>query len=325
MKRLLAVIIVAALVYGGWWFYAAQMLRSDVEDWFAAQRDAGWQAEYDDIAVRGFPNRTDLTLTAPVLSAPDGSFGWRAPFLQVLGLSYKAGHEIIVWPDTQSFPTRHGEIDVTSDRLRASLIHDGETILRSNLEATVLNLSGPDQAIAMADVNAALERIGTTDTQYRMALSVGSIAATTPEVSTSIGPDSLGSLRAEMDVAFDAPLTLDGLVQIPPQPTALTLTRSEISYGSVTFRMSGDITLDSQGLATGEVAVVAENWREALDTARDNGDLPPELATMLSEMLTLLSTLNGPRDSLDITLGLDRGTIRVGPLPIGKLPPLRWR
>jgi hypothetical protein len=325
VKRLLAVIIVAALIYGGWWFYAAQTLRGDVEKWFAAQRDAGWQAEYAEIVVRGFPNRTDLTLTAPVLVSPDMSLGWRAPFLQVLGLSYKTGHHIIAWPDTQTFTTQDGDIDISSDGLRASLIHDGDTILRSNLEATVLNLSGPDQAVATADVNAALERIGTTESDYRVALSVGSIAATTSEVSTNIGPESLGSLRAEMDVTFDTPLTLDGLVQTPPQPTGVTLTRSEIAYGSVTLRMSGDITLDTQGLATGEVAIVAENWRTAIDTARDNGDLPPEFATMVTELLTLLSTLNGPRDSLDVTLGLDRGTIRVGPLPIGTLPPLRWR
>lgn len=325
MKRLLVVIIVAALAYGGWWFYAAHTMRTETADWFADQRAAGWEADYADLTVRGFPNRTDLTITGPILTTPDGSLGWRAPFFQVLGLSYRQGHVIVAWPDAQTISTSEDEIEVTSDGLRASVVHDDGVLARSNIEAAVLNISGSEQAFAMAEINAALQRIDSSQSSYRLAVSVGSIAATTPRVSPDIGPNSLGSLRAEMDVTFDEALTFNGQSDPPPRPRKIDLHRSEISYGSVIYKVTGAATLDDQGRATGDVSIAAENWREGLDAAGRNGDLPAEMVDILTELLSMLAMFNGTRDSLDVTLGLDRGTLMLGPVPIGKLPPLQWR
>ncbi|WP_439124117.1 DUF2125 domain-containing protein [Marivita sp.] len=325
MKRLLAVIIVATLAYSGWWFYAAHDLRSSIENWFSDQRASGLQVNYADLSIVGFPNRTDLTITEPVISASDKGFGWQAPFLQILGLSYKKGHVIVAWPDTQYLTTDQGNIAVTSDGLRASVVHDNGTIMRSNLVAIVLNMTGPDRTIALAEVNAALQQIEIAPLSYRLALSVGSIATTSPQITTNIGPESLGSLRAELEVTLDRPLTFSVMEGVAPQPTEITIKRSEITYGSVTFKVSGTASLDPQGLATGEITIAAENWQDAVAAARDNGDLPPGLSDSLIDILSMLSTLSGTREALDVTLGLDRSTILIGPIPVGKLPPLRWR
>jgi len=325
VKRLLAVIIMATLAYSGWWFYAAQDLRSSVTDWFDTQRNAGLEAKYADLTVRGFPNRTDLTITQPMIAARDGTLDWRAPFLQILALSYKRGHVIVAWPDTQTLTTREGDIAVVSDGLRASVIHDDGTLIRSNLESTVLNMTGPNQTLAMADVNAALEKIDAAPAAYRVAVSVGSLAATPPQATPNIGPDSLGSLRAELELSFDQPLTTEVLSGLPPNVTEMALTRSEIRYGAVTFRVSGNATFDTDGRATGEVTLTAENWRDAIADARESGDLPTALGDGLVELLSMLSTFGGARDALDVTLGLDRGTVLIGPIPVGKLPPLNWR
>ena len=323
MKRLLAVIVLATLGYSGWWVYASSTLRSDVERWFEDQQAAGLSASYSDLTVRGFPNRTDLTLTDPALARADGTIGWRAPFLQILGLTYKQGHVIVAWPDTQTLTTPDGDIAIASDGLRASVIHDDRTLLRSNLEATVLNITGSEQALALADVNAALQKVGASASSYRIAVSIGSLAATRPNVGAGIGPESLASLRAEMDLGFDQPLTFDALAGSSPRVTEIALTRSEITYGAVTFKVSGAARLDNDGRATGEITLTAENWRDAIAAARDNGDLPYALGDGLIDLLSMLSTFGGSRDALDITLGLERGTVLIGPIPIGYLPPLR--
>lgn len=324
MKRLLLAITVAALAYSGWWAYAAQSLRSDVEDWFADQRAAGWEATYSDIAVRGFPNRTDLTLTDPVLRAPDGSIGWQAPFFQILTLTYTPGHVIVAWPDSQTITTAEGRFDVTSDGLRASVISEKGRILRSNIEATVLNIAGPDQAVAMAGLNAALQRIEPSTTDYRLALSIDSLARSNPRITGVRVPDSFGTLRTDLTLGLEAPLTLD-TISAPPNPTALTLRTAEAGYGALVLKITGDTRFDGEGLATGEVTIEARNWRESVAAARAAGDLPPALSDGLTELLTLIASLSGSRDTLDVTLGLDAGTVRLGPLPIGQLPPLRWR
>ena len=209
MKRLLVVIIVATLAYCGWWFHAAQDLRSDVEDWFAGQSAKGWTATYTDLTMRGFPSRTDLTITNPDITGPEGGFAWRAPFLQILALSYKPGHVILVWPDTQTLVMPDGEMAVSSDGLRASVVFEDQKILRSNAEAPVLNIAAPDVSVAVADASFALEKFAATDATYRIAVSAGRIATSLPIAASGIGPDAPASLRAQMDIEFDRPLRLD--------------------------------------------------------------------------------------------------------------------
>ena len=53
-------------------------------------------------------------------------------------------------------------------------------------------------------------------------------------------------------------------------------------------------------------------------------NLPPEIADTVRDVLGLVASLNGNRDTLDVTLGLDRGRVMLGPLPIGELQPFDW-
>jgi hypothetical protein len=323
MKRLLLGITVATLAYSAWWFYAAQNLRSSAEDWFADQRAAGWEASFSDLTVRGFPNRTDLTISDPVLISPDGTVGWQSPFFQILGLSYKSGHVIVAWADSQTLTTPEGQIDITSDGLRASVVYQDDLILRSNLEAAVLNITAPEHAVAIAGITAALERIEPADADYRIALLIDGLALSNPKITGTLVPESLATLRADTSVGLANALTPQNITE-PPALTKLTLRNTETRYGALVFKMTGDSTFDSQGLATGEVTLQADNWRESLNAAKANGDLPPSLSDGLIELLGVVASFSGSRDTLDVTLGLNRGVVLLGPLPIGRVPPLLW-
>ncbi|SHH49657.1 DUF2125 domain-containing protein [Marivita hallyeonensis] len=325
MKRLFLGIVAATLAYSGWWFYAAQEMRSGVEDWFADMRAAGWDADYADLTVRGFPSRTDVTLTNPSLRAPDGSIAWTTPFLQILGLSYKRGHVIVAWADSQTLQTDAGMIEVTSDGMRASVVHEDGRILRSNFEAPVLNLAGPDQTLAAAGVNVALEHVAPTPSSYRLFLSSDGLAMSRPDLIAGIAPESLATLRADMGFDLSDALTVQNFAEDLPQLTQLSIRTAQVDYGALTLQLAGDADLDSQGRATGELRVEAQNWRESLRMAEAEGHLPEGVADGLVDLLSLVASLNGNSETLDVTLGLDRGAVRLGPLPVGELPPLRWR
>ena len=325
MKRLFLLVTVAALAYSGWWFYAAHALQSDVEAWFEDQRTAGWDASYSDISVRGFPSRTDLTLTDPALRAPDGRLAWQAPFFQILGLSYKPGHVIIAWADTQTLVAADKTYAITSDGLRASVVHTDGLILRSNLEAEVLNIAGPDHTLALAGVTLAMQKVDPSLAGYRLAVSIDSLAASNPTVTGSLVPEALASLRADTAIELHAPLTVQNVTQDTPKPFLFTFRQTEVSYGALKLKMFGESEFDDQGRASGEITIEAENWRASLEAAQANGDLPPALSDGLADILSLVASLSGGRDILDVTLGLDRGTVLLGPIPIGQLPALRWR
>ncbi|MFP7569685.1 DUF2125 domain-containing protein [Marivita sp. S2033] len=323
MKRLFAAILVATLGYCAWWFYAAHTMRVSVENWFQAQRDQGWTAEYQDLEIRGFPNRTDLTVTGPLLRSPDGQHGWQAPFFQVLSLSYNHAHVIVAWADTQTLFTPSGEVSVGSDGLRASVVREHTQFLRSNVEASVLNLTLPDHSIALAGVNAALHKVEPSDASYRLALTVDGIALPDLPNSGGLAPESLSNLRADTVVTLSGPL--NGSANPAARLTHLAVRHSEISYGALTLRITGDADIDPLGYPTGTVTIKADNWRESLNAAREKGDLPPALSDGVIDMLTLLSGLSGSRDALDVTLGLTSGAVFLGPLKIGQLPPLLLR
>ena len=68
MKRLLVVILGLAAFWSGYWYLAMTGARSGYEDWFADRRAQGWQADYAQLEINGFPNRIDATFTEPALA-----------------------------------------------------------------------------------------------------------------------------------------------------------------------------------------------------------------------------------------------------------------
>ena len=70
MRILLAIVAVLALAWGGWWFVSARALERAAEAALAAAPRAGIAVGHAGIEVRGFPNRLDLTISAPTMRDP---------------------------------------------------------------------------------------------------------------------------------------------------------------------------------------------------------------------------------------------------------------
>jgi hypothetical protein len=88
--------VVAATAWGAYWFVGARALDRRV----AAVLAEHPAAEAESYQIRGFPNRFDLTVNAPRIQA--GALQWQAPFLQVMALSYRPHHVIVVLPHDQT-------------------------------------------------------------------------------------------------------------------------------------------------------------------------------------------------------------------------------
>ncbi len=320
VKRLLFVILLLALVWPAFWALQAWNLRSGVTTWFEDRRADGWDASFDDLRVRGFPSRLDLTLTAPRLYDPDRETGWEAPFFQVLGLSYKPGHVILVWSDSQLVTLPEGRFDVTSDGLRASLIHDADgRVLRSNLEAETLNIDGPDRALAVAGLRLGAQLAEPQQNLYQLGLRADALAR--PE--NALGTSGSETLDIQARVVFDVPWRVGGRAGPTPQPREIDLRQAAYSAEGLSLDMAGRVTVDETGRADGELTLRAENWRDLLRAARQSGDLPPALADTLEQGLSLAAGLTGRRDTLDLPLRLRRGEMSLGIIPLGNAPRIR--
>nr|WP_254899086.1 DUF2125 domain-containing protein [Thalassococcus arenae] len=317
------VIILAGLGWSGYWFWQSTTLRTEIERWFEDRRSEGWQAEYGDLAIRGFPNRLDITLTDPVLADPDTNLVWSAPFLQILSLVYKPGHHILAFADSQTVSGTDGAWQITSDGLRASVISEpGGRIMRLGLEAAVLNLDGPDQALALAGLAGALHEVETRPRTYRVALSADAAAGrpgTLPQITTG----RFDALALDAQVRFDQDWQRASVQDGRPQPERIELRLAEYRSGGLELKLAGDLDVDARGRADGSLSLKAVNWREMLAQARDAGRIGDGLAQTLEQGLGLLAGLSGNAQTLDLPLGFDEGRVSLGPIPLGKAPLLR--
>lgn len=330
LKRLTFLLIAAALAWSGWWYWGATNLRGSFERWFAERRDDGWQAEYADMTIRGFPNRHDTTWTDVQIVDPDSGLGWEVPFFQLFLLSYNRNHAIAVWPDTQSILTPDGRYEMASDSLQASLITEGtgHLLVRSNLAADVVNVTDPDgETTALAALRASVARTeGTTDS-YDIALAVDGLALSSPFLRAAEGavPDTFQETRLQAQVTFDRPWSADSLSDDRPRPTAIDLTLARLEWGPMALRLTGDMEIDKKGWIEGDLHIRAENWRDMLRVARRSGEVPESVVDGLEGLLALLSQISGNGKTIDVTLRFDDRRTLLGPLPVGPAPRIEFR
>ncbi len=325
MKRLVILIFTAALVWSAFWLWSWHSRSTAVEDWFADRTDSGWTARYNDLGIRGFPNRLDTRLTEIELQDPATGVGWQAPFFEVLALSYQPGHVIAVWPETQVLTVDRQSHRITSEGLRASLVYDTGTgvVDRSNLEAQVLNISGPGGSTALAGLNAALMTVEGQETTYRLGLTAKGFARSRKGLTAEMLPGSLAELRADAVVTFDQPWTTGALGSTRPQPTRIDLKLVEYKLGKLELKLAGDVRVDALGRLDGALTVKAVNWREMVTRLREAGEIPLSLADALEDGLALIAALSGNQRTLDLPLKFQGGKVSLGPVPLGEAPRIR--
>lgn len=300
MNRLIFAIAAMLLIgWSGFWVLSSWTLKNQIEDWFAERRVEGWQAEYEDLTVRGFPSRLDATLTGVRLDDPARGLSWEAPFFQILGLTYRPGHLILVWPDKQELTLPSGPVSIGSQGLRASLVHTAEgRVLRANLETDRLSIDGPKRSYAFDTLRGAATGLATAPGRYRIGLD-----------------DSALTVQAE--IGFDDDWTLGALIGPPPQPQTLDLRLAEYRLSATMLRLTGTLTTDAGGGTSGEMTLWTDAGPRMVTTARKSGLLSEAEAIKLAEAFR-----NQPGRA-EYPLVFENGTLRLGQVPLGAAPSLR--
>ncbi|MCT4556630.1 MAG: DUF2125 domain-containing protein [Pelagimonas sp.] len=314
MKRWIAVIVMAAMGWSVFWAYEARNTRQQAQAWFDTLNEKGWQASHAGLKVRGFPSRLDLTVSDPSLTAPNGN-RWQAPFVQVFGLTYQPGHHILAFPDDQSLTLGDTTHLITSNNLRASLVHDSTgMILRTNVEADVINIATPAGSSAFAGVLAGITL--TQDASYQIGLSAQNSAH-------SDQAQTAGQSDVQAIVRFDRAFDLTTLHNDRPQPQNIDLRLARYQINGLELNMAGQVEIDPRGQPSGNMTIRAVNWSDLLDQAVRAGQLPKGFADQLRAGLSMVAGLQGKPDTLDLPLAFSRGQTWLGPIPVGSTPVLK--
>jgi hypothetical protein len=324
MRALVWVVIAVAVTWGGYWFVGARALETGAQAWFQAQTEAGLVAERSDLSVSGFPNRFDLTVTDLRLADPDAGFGWTAPFVQILSLSYKPWHIIAAFANQQQVRTPWQDLAVASDRLQGSLV----IVPGTNLALDRLTLVGDAMRVtsdlgwtaSVDTLRFATKQVGTDGTRHEIGLELlglgpdPSVIAAVPDF-----PETLEKLRLDAVVTLTAPLDRMA-AQSHPRLSQIDVNEVRLVWGTLVLFGTGSITAAPDGVAEGRIALRLSNWREAIPLAVAAGLIKPEVAPTWQNMFALLAAQTGDPEDLDLPLVFARGRMSLGPLPLGPAP-----
>lgn len=326
MKRLTMLIVVAAMGWSGFWLAGYWGISKAFEAWFDARRAEGWVAEYDDLSIRGYPNRLDTTFSNLTLADPSTGVAWDVPFFQLFALSYKPNHVIAVWPHQQTLAAPNQKLTLKTEDMRASLVLRPGTALaleRANLSIQALDLSSTaDWQLSASTLDLAMHLMPDTSASYRLALRANDLAppAAFQLPAGSNLPRAFKSFQADLEASFDRPWDRSAIETDRPQPVALDLKTAEIVWGDLQLSAAGAVQIDASGYPTGSLTIRAVNWREMIKIARASGQVSPAMLNTLEQALTFVSRLSGNKKRLEIPLTFGGGATRIGPLRIGPAP-----
>lgn len=320
MRGLLWVTVVLAALWGGWWFVGARGVQTAAEGFFAEQAARGIEAGHDGLSVQGFPNRFDLTVTAPHFADPGRAIGWRAPFVQVFAMTWKPWHVIAALPGGQVFDGPDGTVTLDGERMMASLLLTPGTDLALSeavAEGQALRLTGDVLLTGVGHVVASIRHEG--EAVYRLGVKAGELALD-PVLGQNGGPGA-----AISDAFLDATLALSAPIdrhfgQSRPRPLSLDLTQATLVWGEMRLGAKGRLAPDSAGFAEGEIMIEVRGWRHLPPALAAMGVIGAGFAPALTRGFEVMAAEGADPEVLVIPLRAQDGRLTLGPLPLGPAP-----
>jgi hypothetical protein len=324
MRALLWVVVAAAVTWGGYWFAGARALETAAQTWFRTQTDAGLVAEHSALSVSGFPNRFDLTVTNLRLANPATGYGWTAPFVQILSLSYRPWHIIAAFAKQQQVQTPWQDLAVASDKLQGSVVF----VPGTNLALDRLTVAGDGMrvtsdlgwTVGVDKLRFATRQVESNGTRHEIGLEMLGLQPD-PGVTAALPdfPETLEKLRLDAIVTLRVPLDRRA-GQSYPRASHVDVKEVRLVWGTLVLSGSGSVAAAADGLAEGRIALRLTNWRDAMPLAVAAGLITAEVAPTWQNMLALLAAQTGTPEDLDLSLIFARGRASLGPFPLGPAP-----
>ncbi len=331
MRLLLIVVLALGCLWGGYWFVGANGLEYATRTWLAGRQAAGWQAEASSVEVHGFPNRFDLTLEDPAFRDPRTGFGYAAPFVQILALSYRPTRVIAAFAPTQTILTPAGAVTLGSAKMQASVALTPLPSLPLDHAIGIIDdftlTSETGARVRLTKGRFAAEKVAGTETTYRIGLDLAGLHPAA-EVLARVDPggalpQSVSDIHLDATVALDRPLDRHAAEDAAPHLMAVTLADARVDWGPVGLSATGDLTVDAAGVPTGLVTVRVARWREMLRLAVAAGAVPADRATTLARAFAFYTGLGKDPETLEAPINFAAGQMSVGPIPLGAAPKLR--
>lgn len=332
MRRLggwLTLVAVLGILAGGYWAGVAAIVKSRISD------VPGLSAQAVD--VQGFPARFELTLVQPAVQMAGGQ--WRAPRATATAPAYWPFALQVQVPPQQALTldTDLGELAVTDAALSVAL-HPGTDLRlkQAGIHGAAFLWRVPP-GITRRGADLPLVRSGrfgvdldaVEGADYALAVSVADAAVDLAAFGLDpAGPDAGDLNRLDITSAqinallqFDAPLS--ALVQTLPTLRAVSDIDVAATWDESAINARGDVQVDARGEISGALELDIAGWQAVLDRGRRMNLWDARTHTMLALAAATFAADSGNGGTLRAPVTIDAGVVRLGPLVIGRLPPVR--
>ena len=330
MRYLLWTCLVLGILWGSYWFVGSRAIESGVRTWFADQKAAGLVAETSGVSVAGFADRFDLTVSDLHLADPVTGWGWKAPFAQVLAMTWKPWHLIAALPHTQEADLPDGQkITIGSTRLMASLLMRPSLTFgftRAVVEGEGLALTSDTGWTAGAEkVVLATENDPTRKNTLHLGADVANLSLPVAFAQDTDLGGTMALVHLDAYVSLSQPIDTN---MRNPQVLGGGITALHVVWGAMDLTGAGQITPDVQGFAQGKIDLNLKGWRQVPAVVVALGLVPERNQVTVLRALEFLSASGtngstGPDpEVLSLPLTFKDGYMSLGPLPLGHAPRL---
>lgn len=329
-KGLLGLVGGLALAWSGLWFGAAEYSRQQAAAWFEAQTLSGRLAGHDGISMSGFPGRMVMQLDAPYLADPFLGLSWAAPVARVeadlplrLRLPMAEQHTLMLGG--------HEVVDLRGRGMGAELRLDGPSLAFAALTAGAAAVEVDARAgwrAALAALDLTLEAAPGAADRLQLEAQLGGLRADFGALA-ALGHDRADwaedwpladplDLRVSAALALRAPL--DRHHAADPVPEEIAVEALGINWGAARIDGAGTLNVAPDGELTGRLDLRIRDWRDLMARIVALGLLHPDAGETWTNALATMEE----GGVLDLPLSFRGGRTRLGPLPIGDAPVLRW-
>ena len=322
MRILLWTISFIILSWSAYWVIGAKSIKSELSESIQKFNSGDWSIEYSDAIVRGFPYRFDVTINNLTVKNKKNYLTWTLPYFQILSLSYSPKNLILVWPKEQELKTKAKTINLTSNKMLASI---ERTNIRSyDVSKFILEVEGAivkssqDLVIRSKSLILAIDKLKVETAAYKFGLSSTGLSVQ-PSDHSIYGLVGLFNTNS-LNLNINADVYLDTLLRITkkqdyPKITKLSLKEISINSKDLILTAMGNLETDIHGSPEGNIRLQISDWQQLLSNIKKTA-----INKKIVDSVQILSILSGNQNNLTLDLTLKERKLLLGPLLLGSIP-----
>lgn len=327
MRKLIWVVATMAVLWGGYWALAAWGTRAGVDHWVAVREAEGWNVAIAEQTGSGFPFAARQSLSGITMTQQQSQI--TIPEAVLTAPLTQPGNASL------SLPPQDLRIDLPAETLTLALkgavadmqVQPGLVLELREAALTLkpFTVSSSDGALARAKgARLIMAQSAEVSETYNIRLTVAELTPAAPLRQSlrlpADWPQAFDALNMQAIVAFDRPFDRTSKPGDRPQPRRIKLREASAIWGALNIAATADLTVDAQGLPTGEAQITLQDFEKTLDVAQSAGVLPPQFRQQASMLIGLVAQRGDSGDAITLPITFKDGQMRAGLVPLGAAP-----